>query len=120
MIDIENINYYLSSRISKRRNHFKFFYSPAFNKVFLSFSVLFPFLMPLMEALEIEFFPRDAQSFFKNVVQQVVEGRKETGQVTVVYVLSKLLLFLKVTKKWDLTYFVVYMCISGYTQHKYL
>ena len=94
------------------------FYSPDFNKVFLSFSVLFPFLMPLMEALEIEFFPRDAQSFFKNVVQQIVEGRKETGQVIIVYVLSKL--FLKVTNKWDHTYFVVNMCISGYTQHKYL
>ena len=76
--------------------------------------------MPLMEALEIEFFPRDAQSFFKNVVQQIVEARKETGQVIIVYFLSKLLIFLKVTKDWDHTYFVVYMCISGYTQHKYL
>ena len=75
------------------------FYSPDFNKVFLSFSVLFPFLMPLIEALEIEFFPRDAQSFFKNVVQQIVEGRKETGQVIIVYFLSKLLIFLKVTKR---------------------
>ena len=47
----------------------------------LLFVVFFPFLVPLLEALEVNFFAKDAQGFFKHVTQQTMEARRESGQV---------------------------------------
>ena len=46
--------------------------------------------MPIAKALEIDFFPKDAQKFFKTVAQQAIEARKESGQVWFFQKLSKL------------------------------
>ena len=43
--------------------------------------MFFPFILPLFEALEVNFFPKDSIDFFKNVTQQTIEARKESGQV---------------------------------------
>ena len=52
------------------------------------FAVFFPFLMPVAKALEIDFFPKDAQQFFKTVAQQAIEARKESEQVQIANTLS--------------------------------
>ena len=56
-------------------NRFIDFYSES------CFTGLFPFLLPLFEAMEFSFFPNDAQEFFKRVAQQTIEARKKCGQV---------------------------------------
>ena len=48
--------------------------------------------MPLIESLEIEFFPTDAQGFFKKVIQQTIEAKKKSGQVDIVHYSSKVLI----------------------------
>ena len=62
--------------------------------------------MPLIESLETEFFPTDAQGFYKKVIQQTIEAMKKSGQVNIVHFSSKVLIL-------SFYYFVDQMCTSN-------
>ena len=49
--------------------------------------------MPLSEALGVNFLPKDALEFFKQVTQQTMEARRESGQVRSVPTVAVLSIF---------------------------
>lgn len=48
--------------------------------LYLSFPVLFPFLIPIYEMLNVSMFPKDSIAFFKKFVSRMTENRLNSKQ----------------------------------------
>ncbi|KAL1764808.1 cytochrome P450 3A31, partial [Sigmodon hispidus] len=75
-VSVDSLNNPKDPFVEKARKLIKFdFFDPLFMSV-----VLFPFLTPLYEMLNISLFPKDAIAFFKKFVDQMRENRLDSKQ----------------------------------------